>query len=672
MTSYLAPLVDFLGTHPGLAIGVVFLISLLEALFVVGLFMPSTVVLVGAGALIGSGTLSFWPIFLFTTLGAVVGDFMSYWIGHTYRERLKSIWPFSRYTFLIDSGQAFFARHGAKSIFIARFLPAIKSIVPGIAGMMGMNVKTFSIINTVSAFAWAIVHLAPGIIAGRGLSRYWQANPRLVMLMALVLVGLLAFWYLTKLVLILLLPRLNRLREHLISRADQSQNRAVKFGISILKNETGLVASMTWSIAIVGLFVGFVAILLNVLFDPQLSAADSAISRFVQSLRNTTADEVMVFVTMMGDSRVLTVLSLALIVWILFHRHWKIAASVTLAIASSTVFVPLMKTLVHRARPTALYTGAESFSFPSGHATHSAVIFGIIAVLLAHNLRIRARLSVYFAALALIGSIALSRVYVGAHWPSDVLAGVLFGLSIVAALAYFLRNRTLHLQGPLLSAMLIFVFLAALAVNYDQNALKWTKAYAYRPIALSVPFEEWINGGWQALPDRRVTFEGDAGEKLDIQTAVPIADLKTRLSQLGWNEDTYSAFSRFLETTLPSNQPLSDRATLARYNEGQAPIVVMTRAPAEDSPKRLVLRLWSTINQIGSQIARDTSTTPILVGSISTETLEPLALGFADIESIPLSEPVSAVLQPLGGGTELTKKIMPTGTILIYQRKHSQ
>lgn len=672
MTSYLAPLVDFLGTHPGLAIGVVFLISLLEALFVVGLFMPSTVVLVGAGALIGSGTLSFWPIFLFTTLGAVVGDFMSYWIGHTYRERLKLIWPFSRYTFLIDSGQAFFARHGAKSIFIARFLPAIKSIVPGIAGMMGMNVRTFSIINTISAFAWAIVHLAPGIIAGRGLSRYWQANPRLVTLMALVLIGLLTFWYLTKLVLILLLPRLNRLREHIISRGDQSQNRAIQSAISILKNETGLIASMTWSIAIVGLLLGFVSILLNVLFDPQLSAADSAISHFVQSLRSTTADGVMVFVTMMGDSRVLTVLSLALIAWILLHRHWKIAASVTLAIASSTVFVPLMKTLVHRARPTSLYTGAESFSFPSGHATHSAVIFGIIAVLLAHNLTMRVRLSVYFAALALIGSVALSRVYVGAHWPSDVLAGVMFGLSIVAALAFFLRNRTLHLQSPLMSAILCFVFLAALAVNYHQNAVKWTKAYAYRPIALSISFDEWINGGWKALPDRRVTFEGDAGEKLDIQTAVPIAELITRLSQLGWNEDSFSPFSRFLETTLPSSRPLSDRATLARYNEGQAPVVVMTKAPANDSAQRSVLRLWSTISQIGNQIDAEPDTTPIMVGSISTETLEPLAFGFAEIESILRSEPVNILLPSLGTGTALTRKMTPTGTLLIYQRKDSQ
>ena len=223
-----------------------------------------------------------------------------------------------------------------------------------------------------------------------------------------------------------------------------------------------------------------------------------------------------------------------------------------------------------------------------------------------------------------------------------------------------------------MSAILCFVFLAALAVNYNQNAVKWTKAYAYRPIALSVPLDEWINGGWKTLPDRRVTFEGDSGEKLDIQTAVPIAELKTRLSQLGWNEDTFSPFSRFLETTLPSSRPLSDRATLARYNEGQAPVVVMTKAPANASAQRSVLRLWSTINQIGNQVDAEPDTTPIMVGSISTETLEPLAFGFAEIESMPRSEPVSILLPSLGTGTALTRTMTPTGTLLIYRRKDSQ
>jgi len=74
--------VEFIGANPNMALIVVFLVSAGEALFVIGLFVPSTVVLVAAGTMIGMGKLSFVPIFLAATVGAVVGDAVSFWFGH--------------------------------------------------------------------------------------------------------------------------------------------------------------------------------------------------------------------------------------------------------------------------------------------------------------------------------------------------------------------------------------------------------------------------------------------------------------------------------------------------------------------------------------------------------------------------------------------------------------
>ncbi|MGI9452863.1 MAG: DedA family protein, partial [Geminicoccaceae bacterium] len=165
----LQALVGYIGDHPNLALLIVFLISAGEALIIVGLFVPSTVVLVGAGTLIGMGKLPFLPIFIATTLGAIAGDSISYWVGHVFKGRVREFWPFNRYTSLLDQGETFFKKHGGKSILIGRFIPGVKAVVPGIAGMVGMNPVRFTAINAISAIAWAAVHVVPAIGLGRGI-----------------------------------------------------------------------------------------------------------------------------------------------------------------------------------------------------------------------------------------------------------------------------------------------------------------------------------------------------------------------------------------------------------------------------------------------------------------------------------------------------------------------
>jgi undecaprenyl-diphosphatase len=96
VTAYLQDFLNFIGLHPNLAIAAAFLVSAGEALPIIGLFSPSTVVLVGIGGLVGLGKVSFWPVFIATILGAGIGDAISYWTGRIYKEQLAEIWPFSR------------------------------------------------------------------------------------------------------------------------------------------------------------------------------------------------------------------------------------------------------------------------------------------------------------------------------------------------------------------------------------------------------------------------------------------------------------------------------------------------------------------------------------------------------------------------------------------------
>lgn len=147
-----------------LAFWFVFLIAIGEAVFILGIFVPSTPVLLFAGGLIAEGRLPFWEVYLGAVVGAVIGDAISYSVGYWLKDRIKTVWPFGRHVGLIERGEVFFARHGGKSVFVGRFIPGVKAVVPGVAGMFGMDYRFFSLINITSAFAWAAAHIVPGML----------------------------------------------------------------------------------------------------------------------------------------------------------------------------------------------------------------------------------------------------------------------------------------------------------------------------------------------------------------------------------------------------------------------------------------------------------------------------------------------------------------------------
>lgn len=141
----------------------VFLVCVGEAVFIAGLLVPSLPILLMVGGLIATKNLNFWPIFFAATAGGIVGDAISYWIGYWLKDRVKTTWPFKNHLALIARGEVFFQRHGGKAIFIGRFITGLKAVVPGIAGMLGMNWGYFTFINTISAFVWAASHILPGM-----------------------------------------------------------------------------------------------------------------------------------------------------------------------------------------------------------------------------------------------------------------------------------------------------------------------------------------------------------------------------------------------------------------------------------------------------------------------------------------------------------------------------
>jgi membrane protein DedA with SNARE-associated domain len=184
------PTLDFVSAHSSWAAAVMFITSFGESFAFVSLLFPGTSLLIAAGALMAAGSLPYLPIVLGAITGAVLGDTISFWIGHRFGGGIARLWPFSRNPALLSSGTKFFARHGGKSVFIGRFCGPIRAVIPLAAGVMRMPRDRFWFANVTSAIVWAPMLLFVGDAVGDiGNSLVGSTNTVLLVFSGLTLFG---------------------------------------------------------------------------------------------------------------------------------------------------------------------------------------------------------------------------------------------------------------------------------------------------------------------------------------------------------------------------------------------------------------------------------------------------------------------------------------------------
>ena len=206
ISAYLETFLDAISGNFWLTFIFIFLVAIGEAVFVLGLFVPSTPVLLLVGGIIAEGPLPFWEVYFAAVIGAVIGDAISYGIGHLLKDTIRTVWPFKYHTELIAKGEAFFAKHGGKSVFIGRFIPGVKAVIPGVAGIMGMDYRFFSLINISSAFVWAAAHILPGMLLTAWLKSIGLSLELVIVVGTLVLVAVFLLLHYYRAILLALAP----------------------------------------------------------------------------------------------------------------------------------------------------------------------------------------------------------------------------------------------------------------------------------------------------------------------------------------------------------------------------------------------------------------------------------------------------------------------------------
>jgi membrane protein DedA with SNARE-associated domain len=173
LEAYTQQILEFVRANEEWAAPIVLLLAFGESLAFISLLLPAWAALVGMGALISAGEISFWPIWVAAAIGAALGDWLSFWIGRKLEHTVQHIWPLSRHPEMIPRGEAFVKKWGALGIFIGRFFGPLRASVPLVAGIFEMPFWRFQIANFTSAFVWAAVLLTLGDVVAKGIRWMW-------------------------------------------------------------------------------------------------------------------------------------------------------------------------------------------------------------------------------------------------------------------------------------------------------------------------------------------------------------------------------------------------------------------------------------------------------------------------------------------------------------------
>jgi membrane-associated protein len=165
--------------------GLLFFVVFMETGFVVTPFLPGDSLIFTAATFAGRGSLDPWLIFLLVSIAAIGGDTVNYWIGHRIGRRAYSgeiKWIKKEY---MDRTHAFFEKHGGKTIFLARFVPIIRTFAPFVAGISRMPYGFFIRWNVIGGLTWVATFTLLGYFFGN--MPFVQKNFELVIIAIVVI-----------------------------------------------------------------------------------------------------------------------------------------------------------------------------------------------------------------------------------------------------------------------------------------------------------------------------------------------------------------------------------------------------------------------------------------------------------------------------------------------------
>ncbi len=435
-------LIALLGPHGHWGYAVIFLGATLEASAFLGLVVPGETLVVFGGFLAAHGSFDVWRLVVVVSIGAVIGDSIGYELGR----RLGRPWllryghRFGLYPVHLERVDGFFARHGGKTIFLGRFVGLLRAVAPFVAGASRMPYRSFLPYNLLGGVLWSLSFVLLGYFVGES----WQAAERWIGRASAIVGGAALFVF----ALAWLWRWLSR-HEAVVRRrwADVLGHPwmvAVRrrfapqlaFVRARLSPEAYLGLHLTvGALVLAAAAWSFGVIAQDVVRGQPLTVIDVQLSAWLHAHSTPRLTAVMRFVSDVGAPPVALGMAALVALLLLWRRYWYWLLALVLTVPGGLLLNVFLKIAFHRQGPG--FQGSvptlTGYSFPSSHTLAAAVLYGVLAAFGVWTLRAwRWRVLVVLVAGSLVVLIGFSRLYLGAHYPSDVLAAAAEGLAWLA------------------------------------------------------------------------------------------------------------------------------------------------------------------------------------------------------------------------------------------------
>jgi undecaprenyl-diphosphatase len=399
MGSWLDSITAWLTLNPSWLGAAIFLVSCLECLAIAGIIIPGTVALFAIAALAGSGILPLSEALLLGFLGGLLGDFVSYFLGRRFHQNIRRLPGLRHHPEWMTGAETYFQRYGIASLLVGRFIGPLRPMLPMVAGMFDMPFVRFAGVSVIAAAGWSVAYILPGWATGAAIrlplpEGFWPEA-------GVVAAGLAV----------------------LLGVAIQGSVRAKRYATRLI--------ALTCLILLIGVFLGW----------PYLAHLDQGVMTLVQEHRSAAAENFVVLVTGLGDFRTQFCAAAVLLIILVVTRQWRHAIFACATTLGAAIINQSMKHTFARARPEVLAEPLTTYSMPSGHASASFALLMTLAVLAGRGQPVRLRLTWLVLGAIPAASICVSRVYLGVHWPTDVLAGMLLAFFTCAASLAFVQNK---------------------------------------------------------------------------------------------------------------------------------------------------------------------------------------------------------------------------------------
>lgn len=429
---------------------VVAALAALEASAFIGLFIPGELALLTGGYIAHQGNASLGLMMGAAAVGAIVGDSLGYEIGRRFgpalqRSRLGRKVGTERW----GRAEAYLEARGGQAVFAGRFIGVLRALVPAVAGASRMPYRQFLAWNALGAAIWAPGTVLVGYLAGSSYKRVERyAGPAGLVVLgaaaAVTAVVLTARWIARHpdQVRSITTRQLERPRVASITRRYHSQ---LSFLSDRFRPSNALGLALTIQLAVLAA-AGWVfgSLLQDVLGGDDAIRIDQPFVRYLAEHRTPWLTTTMRDVTWLGSTVVLVPLVVIVGLWSRNRtRSWAVLAQLALTLGGAIALSNLIKPLVGRPRPHVghLAATATGYAFPSGHATQTAAVAVTLAGIAAATTGSWPRkVAIWSAASLACLLIGFARLYLGVHWPTDVLAGYALGALWAAMCSLAIRH----------------------------------------------------------------------------------------------------------------------------------------------------------------------------------------------------------------------------------------